>query len=213
MNKRKTIFVSVSMLCVLGLSGFLCGSYSNRESVTETATMTDAISTEDITIENTTEEIKKVSIHKNNRNYIAEEMKRRGKEHLKQLEEAEKNKKNADTIESVPTTGYKDLSKGGTATNSDACRYYTLSEFKSKGVINYGGYRLTYYSETVLPGGGLNIPGRHVDEEGWVVDGDGYICVAAYDLPKGTVITLPFARNGKVYDRCGAADIIDCYIH
>lgn len=212
MNKRKTIFVSVGMLCVLGLSGFLCGSYSNRESVTETATITDAISTEDITTENTTEEIK-TPIHKNNRNYIAEEMKKRGEEHLKQIKEAKKNKEEEDTVESVPTTGYKDLSKGDTATNSDAGRCYTLREFKSKGVINYGGYRLTYYSETVLPGGGLKIPGRHVDEEGWVVDGDGYICVAAYNLPKGTVITLPFARNGKVYDRCGAADIIDCYIH
>lgn len=80
----------------------------------------------------------------------------------------------------------------------------------SKGVVYYNGHRETYYSQKVLPGGGLNIPGRHVAEDGTIRDADGYICVASSDLPWGSVVETSLG-TGKVYD-CGCASgTIDVY--
>lgn len=81
---------------------------------------------------------------------------------------------------------------------------------KSKGVVYYNGHRETWYSQKVLPGGGLKIPGRHVDSRGLVCDGNGYICVASSDLAKGTIVETSLG-TGKVYD-CGCASgTIDIY--
>ena len=88
---------------------------------------------------------------------------------------------------------------------------YDPYSFKSMGVINWGGYRWTYYSQRVLPGGGLRIPGRHVGPYGFVCDEDGYICLASTSVSYGTVVDTPFGMKGKVYD-CGcAAGTMDCY--
>lgn len=57
------------------------------------------------------------------------------------------------------------------------------------GVVYHNGNKYTYYSQSVLPGGGLNIPGRHVDD-GFVKDADGYICIAN-SAPNGTVVDTP----------------------
>lgn len=81
---------------------------------------------------------------------------------------------------------------------------------KSKGVVYFNGHRETWYSERVLPGTGLKIPGRHTDGAGIVRDGDGYICVASMDYPKGTVIETSLG-TGKVYDVCGISGTIDIY--
>ena len=86
----------------------------------------------------------------------------------------------------------------------------TPAEFRKAGVIYANGYKYTYYSERVLPGPGLKIPGRHSDGN-FVRDGDGYICVASCDLPKGTVVATPFGE-GKVYDVCGESGTIDIYV-
>ena len=86
----------------------------------------------------------------------------------------------------------------------------TPSEFRRAGVIYYGGYKFTYYSERVLPGKGLKIPDRHSDGN-FVRDGDGYICVASCDLPKGTVVETPFGK-GKVYDTGCPSGVIDLYV-
>ena len=91
-----------------------------------------------------------------------------------------------------------------------AAAQYTPQEFRRAGVIYYNGYKFTYYSEKVLPGKGLNIPGRYSDGN-FVRDGDGYICVASCDLPKGTVVDTPFGA-GKVYDVCGQSGVIDIYV-
>lgn len=88
---------------------------------------------------------------------------------------------------------------------------YTASQFKSRGVIYWGDWKWTWYSQKVLPGGGLKIPGRHVDENNYICDENNYICLASSTLPKGTVIDTPFGKKGKIYD-CGcAAHIIDVY--
>lgn len=90
-------------------------------------------------------------------------------------------------------------------------KLYTLGQFMSAGVINWSGYKFTYYSQQVLPGGGLSIPGRHVNADGYVADADGYI-VLANSAPKGTVINTPFGYQGKVYDRGTSGNHYDVYI-
>ena len=79
------------------------------------------------------------------------------------------------------------------------------------GVINWQGLKFTYYSQSVLPGGGLQIPGRHVNKDGYVSDGDGYIVLAG-SAPKGTVYDTPFGYQGKIYDRGTFGNHLDVYI-
>lgn len=83
---------------------------------------------------------------------------------------------------------------------------------KSMGVLRYNGHRETYYSQRVLPGGGLRIPGRHVANDGTVRDKDGYIVVAAnprfYSRGSKLMISLGPA---KVYDSGCAYGTIDVY--
>ena len=83
---------------------------------------------------------------------------------------------------------------------------------KAKGVNYFNGYRETWYSQKVLPGKGLRIPGRHVAADGTVRDKDNYICVASNDFKKGTVVQTSLGA-GKVYD-CGCASgTIDIYVN
>lgn len=69
----------------------------------------------------------------------------------------------------------------------------------SGGVFHGPSGKETYYSQKVLPGGGLNIPGRHVAADGTIRDADGYIVIASDILPKGS-ITETSLGTGKVYD-------------
>ena len=78
--------------------------------------------------------------------------------------------------------------------------YYSPSYFCVMGELFWGGWRWTWYPESVLPGTGLHIPGRHNDAEGYIRDVDGYLCIASDDLAHGTVIETPFGSLGKVYD-------------
>lgn len=95
--------------------------------------------------------------------------------------------------------------------DTEPAAIYSASYFRQIGVIYWNGWRWTWYSERVLPGTGLNIPGRYT-EGGYVRDGDGYICVASDSLSYGTVIETPFGSYGKVYD-CGCGyDTIDVYV-
>ncbi len=93
-------------------------------------------------------------------------------------------------------------------------RYMDPALFVSRGTIKWNGHKWTYYSEKVLPGGGLDIPGRHVDEDGFVCDVNGYICLAS-DLryiARGTIIDTPFGKKGKIYDTGCDYGTIDCYV-
>lgn len=81
---------------------------------------------------------------------------------------------------------------------------------RSGGVNWFNGRRETWYSQRVLSGGGLNIPGRHVATDGTIRDADGYIVVAASDIPKGTVVDTSLG-TGKVYDTGCAAGTTDIY--
>lgn len=84
-----------------------------------------------------------------------------------------------------------------------------FNAFMRAGVVNWNGYKFTYYSQSVLPGGGLRIPGRHVDG-GFVKDSDGYI-VLANSRANGTVIQTPWGA-GKIYDKGTSGNHIDIYV-
>lgn len=95
--------------------------------------------------------------------------------------------------------------------------YYTYSGDRlslSKGAQYWGGHKETYYSQRVLPGTSLNIPGRHVADDGTVRDGDGFICVAANPsfMAKGSVLITSLGP-AKVYDSGCAHGIIDIYVN
>ena len=80
----------------------------------------------------------------------------------------------------------------------------------SKGRIWFNGHSETYYSQKVLPGGGLAIPGRHIASDGTIRDKDNYIVVESDDYPKGTVVQTSLGA-GKVYDSGSGKGNIDLY--
>lgn len=90
---------------------------------------------------------------------------------------------------------------------------YSAAWFKQAGVFHYNGYKWTWYSETALPGGGLNIAGRHLDEQNYVCDENGRIVVACGSLPKGTIISSPLGKECIVLDSCPTSGVIDVYTH
>lgn len=78
------------------------------------------------------------------------------------------------------------------------------------GVNYYNGVYETYYSQQVLPGGGLNIPGRHVAADGTIRDADGYIVVASDNQAKGSTGESSLGAY-KVYDNGVGHNGIDVY--
>lgn len=82
------------------------------------------------------------------------------------------------------------------------------------GVVYFNGHKEAYYSQNVLPGGGLRIPGRHVAEDGTVRDEEGYICVAAdwNYLPYGATV-LTSLGPARVYDTGCDYGVIDIYVN
>ena len=101
----------------------------------------------------------------------------------------------------------EDLAAGGAPVDA----LFTLEDFMFRGAINWGGYKFTYYSQQVLPGEGLEVPGRHVNPAGYVADADGYLVLAG-SAPKGTVYETPFGYQGKIYDRGTVGNHLDVYI-
>nr|DAW87090.1 MAG TPA: hypothetical protein [Bacteriophage sp.] len=88
---------------------------------------------------------------------------------------------------------------------------YSCSRFKKLGRVRYGDYTYTWYSQRVLPGGGLNIPGRHLNEYGLVVDENEYVVIASDDLPHGAVVDTPVGIQGIVYDEGSGNGNLDIY--
>lgn len=78
------------------------------------------------------------------------------------------------------------------------------------GINYYNGVRESYYSQKVLAGGGLNIPGRHVAADGTIRDADGYIVVASDNQAKGSTGQSSLGAY-KVYDTGVGHSGIDVY--
>ncbi len=113
---------------------------------------------------------------------------------------------------SLPEPIIGDAEEESTEVSEDPAAAYSFDELIWMGVIYWGDYRWTYYSESVLPGGGLNIPGRYTDEIGFVCDENGYICLASSDLSYGTIVPTPFGRMGCVYDSGCPSGTLDVYV-
>lgn len=92
---------------------------------------------------------------------------------------------------------------------------YSPGYFKENGVIEYDGYYFTYYSERVLPGDGLYIPGRWTDEYGFVRDGNGCLCLASNTpetMDRFSTVYTPWGL-GVIYDYgTGNDSVIDVYV-
>ena len=80
----------------------------------------------------------------------------------------------------------------------------------SAGVYNGPSGKETYYSQKVLPGGGLSIPGRHVAGDGTIRDADGFVVIASDNLPKGATAETSLG-TGKVYDTGVGHPGVDIY--
>jgi hypothetical protein len=90
---------------------------------------------------------------------------------------------------------------------------YSSYEFMNAGVVEWGGWTWTYYSERILPGEGLWIPGRWTDAEGYICDENGYVCLASTSVPRYSIIETPFGRTGKVYDSGCDYGVMDVYVN
>ena len=83
---------------------------------------------------------------------------------------------------------------------------YPGKKFKKRGRARWNKCSWTWYSQRRFPGKGLKIPGRHLDKKrGFVLDKDGYVCLASgrKNKKKKVVVPTPFGMYGKVYDTNG----------
>ena len=83
---------------------------------------------------------------------------------------------------------------------------------RSNGSIHVFGHRETWYSTNESSGQttAVEIPGKHVADDGTIRDEDGYICVASSDLPFYSIV-MTSVGPGKVYDTGCSHGTIDVY--
>lgn len=114
--------------------------------------------------------------------------------------------------EEATDDGYSEEAVEEPAEEEPELYVYSAEELQYAGVIYDGTVTYTWYSESELSGEGLDIPGRH-HELGFIMDGDGNICVASCDYSRGTPISVPFGYGRAiVYDYCPTSGIIDVYM-
>ena len=79
---------------------------------------------------------------------------------------------------------------------------YSGAYFRRAGGLNWQGKHYTWYSMRVMPG--LRVPGKWVDSQGFVRDGDGYfVCGSSVvNKNKRVIVPTPFGGYAKCYD-CG----------
>lgn len=95
---------------------------------------------------------------------------------------------------------YNSTQYAAAASSTDSTGYTDPSGLRQAGVLHNNGSKWTWYTQRILPGQGLNIPGRHLDENGLVCDGDGNVVLASSTSNRGQVVDTPFGKQGKVYD-------------
>ena len=118
-------------------------------------------------------------------------------------------KRRAMTYQQTSSSTNYSYGGGSTSTNYSGSYSGDYYSFLRDGVVYNNGNKYTYYSQSILPGGGLNIPGRHTDG-GFVKDGDGYI-VVANSSANGSVVDTPWGP-GKVYDKGTSGNHYDIYV-
>lgn len=121
----------------------------------------------------------------------------------------------ADVAEPIAPTVWDELEGAAAEAQVEAqsqVDHYSSEQLRTQGVINDGDLSYTWYSQRVLPGGGLDIEGRHVSDEGYVVDAQNRIVVASSDLPYGTQLSVPFGSGAAVVLDTGCAPgVLDVY--
>lgn len=139
------------------------------------------------------------------------------KERLRQEEEARLEAERAAAEEAAAQEAAAqeaiEVSQQVAQTEAEASSYESSSNgvlTKSGGVNYFNGQKETYYSQRVLPGGGLDIPGRHVASDGTIRDENDYIVVASDRQGKGETGTCSLGEY-KVYDTGVGHDGIDIY--
>ena len=85
---------------------------------------------------------------------------------------------------------------------------YKGRSFKRVGHGRYNGCSWTWYTTRQYPDrkNALGIKGKHIDKKrGFVLDKDGYICLASGrgNKKKHAIVPTPFGKYGKVYDTNG----------
>lgn len=204
MNKIKQALIIIGIvliiLIILGVT-MSASAYAPQADIIETVAPTTTVMTTSVitTVEETTKETKTVTATELPIEKASEE----NNEENNYLEE--------EPIEYEDNYVEENYIVDNNSYSSSAA--YSPSDLQFSGVLYWGGWRWTWYSEQILPGYGLNIPGRYTDGDGFVCDGDGYICLASSSLSKGTIVDTPFDRAGKVYD-CGcASNVLDVYVN
>lgn len=143
-----------------------------------------------------------------------EQERKRAQEAAAKANSSTQNNSSSSSGNKKPSSPSGSISSGGSSGSSGGGGYKYPSGpgvlTPSKGVNWFNGHRETWYSQKVLPGNGLRIPGRHVASDGTIRDANGYICVASSDYEKGTIVQTSLGP-GKVYDTGCASGTIDIY--
>ena len=186
-NKKLTLLIALSIIIILTFFPLIVYSSINANAVTYTDI--DVATVTDIIVEESTESA------------------------AAPIEETENSVVESSTPAPAPTTTT-------TVTSTDVLLYsapYNVCSnplTASIGVKYYNGHKETWYSQKVLPGGGLKIPGRHVADDGTIRDGEGYICIATdLNFASRYSIIMTSLGPGKVYDTGCAYGIVDIYVN
>ena len=207
----KNLLIYGAMIVLVGFY-MLCNSISDAKSRKEMNAKLDRIASETDAVHSRLDALEDgIEVHNSENGQIVqdlimninevkenveEEVKRIDKD-IKRVEESKKKKKE----QQAQAVAY-------TAPAAESSGYD--HPFRSQGRTNDGSWNYTWYSQRVLPGGGLDIPGRHVTEDGFVRDADGNICVASDDLAQGAEVETPYGK-GKVYDTGSGSGNLDLY--
>jgi uncharacterized protein YpmB len=187
--RNKIIFAIPGVILLIILPVWLIvGQYLDKAEATETTEQrTEA--TELITEEVTTEEVTTESPVYSGITVTA--IPENVREAKRQLEEKKIEEKTEEPERTVPAGGH--LTRSG-------------------GVYYFNGHKETWYSTNEAAGQNtaVPIPGKHVDENGIIRDGDGFVCVASSDHAFYSIVETSWGL-AKVYD-CGCSHgMIDIY--
>ena len=203
--KIKGLICLVAVLAVISTTVIVATDSEIEQNENQSITSTVMVTTQPTTVVTTTEKVEETT------EKVTEPTTERATEKVTEKVTEPKTEKPTKTATTKPVETTKPKETTEKLNTSEAL--YSASKFMNMGVIYWNGWRWTWYSERVLPGNGLRIPGRHADSSGYICDENDYICLSSSSLSKGTVIATPFGKNGKVYD-CGcASDTIDVYVN
>ena len=87
---------------------------------------------------------------------------------------------------------------------------YTPDQFKYMGVLNYNGWKWTWYTSKMF-NNDIGVPGQHSDDQGYICDENNYVVLASADLTRGTIVDTPIGKQGKIYDTGCPSGILDVY--